>query len=258
MNHELKVAVIQSPLVWEDPQANRSFFKDKIDAIAQPVDLVVLPEMFSTGFTMEPQQVAETMDGDTITWMTSLAIEHRCAVTGSIIITEGDQFYNRLCFVFPDGKIATYDKRHLFSLSGENKAFTAGLERLVVEYREFRICPLICYDLRFPAFSRNTDYYDVLLYVANWPVPRISAWDALLKARAIENMSYVVGVNRIGTDPNGLEYNGHSQVIDFMGEITVAAWENEGVFVATLEKAPLSAARKKLGFLEDRDEITVK
>ncbi|RZJ68032.1 MAG: amidohydrolase [Flavobacterium sp.] len=258
MQNQLTTALIQSPLVWEDAEANRNFFREKIDAISQSVDLIVLPEMFSTGFTMSPQNVAETMNGKTVKWMKSVAVEKNCAITGSLVIKSGANVYNRLLFVFPDGEIKQYDKRHLFSLAGEHVAFTAGKKRLLVEYKGFRICPLICYDLRFPAFSRNTEYYDLLIYVANWPLPRIAAWDALLKARAIENMSYVVGVNRTGTDPNGLEYPGHSQVLDFMGEYLVSAWENEGIFVATLEKNPMLEVRKKFSFLEDRDSITVK
>lgn len=258
MQSQLTAALVQSPLVWEDAEANRTFFREKIDAITQPVDLIVLPEMFSTGFTMEPANVAETMNGKTVEWLKAIAAEKGCAITGSLVVKSGAKYYNRLIFVHPTREIQHYDKRHLFSLSGEDKAYTAGKKRLVVNYRGFKICPLICYDLRFPAFSRNTEYFDLMIYVANWPQPRIAAWNALLKARAIENMSYVIGVSRLGTDGNGLQYPGHSQVLDFMGEFVVSAGQNEGVFVATLEKKPLLEIRKKLSFLEDRDAITVK
>lgn len=258
MQSQLTAALVQSPLVWEDARANRAFFREKIDAISQPVDLIVLPEMFSTGFTMEPANVAETMNGKTVKWLKAIATEKNCAITGSLVIKSGAKYCNRLLFVHPTGEIQHYDKRHLFSLSGEDKTYTAGKKRLVVDYKGFRICPLICYDLRFPAFSRNTEYFDLLVYVANWPLARITAWDALLKARAIENMSYVIGVNRTGQDVNGHEYPGHSQALDFMGEYLVSAWENEGVFVAAFDKKPLLEVRQKLSFLEDRDAITVK
>lgn len=258
MQNQLIAALVQSPLIWEDVRANLAFFKEKIDALAQAVDLIVLPEMFSTGFTMEPSGVAETMSGKTVKWLKSVAASKDCAVTGSLVIKSGDRFFNRLLFVFPSGEVKYYDKRHLFSYSGEDKAYTCGKKRLIVDFRGFKICPLICYDLRFPAFSRNTEYFDLMIYVANWPQPRIGAWDALLKARAIENMSYVIGVNRLGTDGNGLEYPGHTQALDFMGEFLVSAWENEGVFLTSFEKSPLLEARKKFSFLEDRDVITVK
>ena len=214
----MKVALIQSSLFWENPIANRNHFGEKINAIFEEVDLIVLPEMFATGFTMNPEIVSETMEGETIQWMQSFAKAKNSAITGSIVIKENDNFYNRLVFVFPSGEIEFYDKRHLFTLAGEDKIYTAGHNKLIVEYKGWKICPLICYDLRFPVFSRNTENYDLLIYVANWPKTRINAWDALLKARAIENMSYTIGVNRIGEDDNGFHYNGHSQVVDFFGD----------------------------------------
>ena len=198
----MKVAIIQTALIWENPNANRIQFEEKIRGIEQNVDLIVLPEMFSTGFTMNPETVAETMNGETISWMQTLAKHKNSAITGSLVIVENGKYYNRLVFVLPSGEIKHYDKRHLFSLAGEEKVYTKGKTKLIIEYKGFKICPLICYDLRFPVFSRNVEDYDVLLYVANWPKPRINAWNALLKARAIENMCYVVGVNRIGEDQN--------------------------------------------------------
>lgn len=251
----MKIALIQSALVWENPAANRIIFEEKINAISKKVHLIVLPEMFSTGFTMNPTAVAETMEGTTLTWMQTLAKAKNTAITGSLVITENGNYYNRLVFVFPSGEIQFYDKRHLFTLAGEEKVFTAGSQKLIVEYLGWKICPLVCYDLRFPVFSRNTEAYDVLIYVANWPKPRIQAWDILLKARAVENISYTIGLNRIGVDNNTLEYNGHSQAVDFLGDYLVAPQEKEGVFIVELEKDKLEATRKKLGFLNDRDEF---
>ena len=174
----MKVALIQSLLVWENPQANRNNFEEKINAISEIVDLIVLPEMFTTGFTMNPIKVAETMQGKTILWLQSLAKAKNSAITGSLIIKENNNFYNRLVFVFPSGEMEFYDKRHLFTLAGEDKVYTSGKEKLIVEYLGWKICPLVCYDLRFPVFARNVEEYDALLYVANWPKPRINAWDA--------------------------------------------------------------------------------
>ncbi len=253
----MKVAIIQTALIWENPNANRIQFEEKIRGIEQNVDLIVLPEMFSTGFTMNPETVAETMNGETISWMQTLAKHKNSAITGSLVIVENGKYYNRLVFVLPSGEIKHYDKRHLFSLAGEEKVYTKGKTKLIIEYKGFKICPLICYDLRFPVFSRNVEDYDVLLYVANWPKPRINAWNALLKARAIENMCYVVGVNRIGEDQNNHVYNGNSQVIDYLGETLDEANEKEGVFIATLDKRSLETTRTKLGFLKDKDVFTV-
>ncbi len=257
MQTELKIALVQTPLVWQDAEANRHLIKDKIDSIEDEVDIIVLPEMFATGFTMTPHECAETMNGKSVKWMKKIAFERNCAVVGSLVIKSGEKCYNRLVFAHPTGEIETYDKRHLFSLAGEDRVYSAGKKRLIVNYKGFRICPLVCYDLRFPGFSRNTEDFDVLLYVANWPKPRITAWDALLKARAIENMCYVVGVNRVGEDFNKHEYPGHSQVLDYLGETVLSAWENEGVFIIAIEKEPMLEIRKKLPFLDDRDSIKV-
>lgn len=249
----MKVALIQSSLTWENPTANRNYFEEKINGITEKVDLIVLPEMFTTGFTMNPETVAEAMEGETIIWLQSLAKSKNSAITGSLIIKENDAFYNRLLFVFPLGEIKFYDKRHLFTLAGEDKVYTSGTEKLIVEYLGWKICPLICYDLRFPVFARNTEDYDLLLFVANWPKPRINAWDILLKARAVENMCYTIGVNRIGIDTNNLEYTGHSQVVDFLGNYNVQPQKTEGVFIIELDKNTMLETRKKLGFLNDRD-----
>jgi omega-amidase len=254
----MKVALIQSSLIWENPTANRNYFEEQINAISEKVDLIVLPEMFSTGFTMNPITVAETMQGDTIEWLKSLAKAKNSAITGSLVIKEKGNFYNRLVFVFPSGEIQFYDKRHLFTLAGEDKVYTSGKEKLIIAYQGWKICPLICYDLRFPVFSRNTEDYDLLLYVANWPKARINAWDILLKARSVENMCYTIGLNRIGFDDNNLEYNGHSQAIDFLGNYVLEPQETEGVFVIELNKEKLVETKSKLGFLNDSDVFELK
>lgn len=253
----MKIALIQAPLLWENPIQNRNYFEEKINSITENIDLIVLPEMFTSGFTMNPNAVAETMQGETVLWLQALAKAKNSAITGSLVIEENGNFYNRLVFVFPSGEIKTYDKKHLFTLAGEDKAYTSGTEKLLFDYKGFKICPLICYDLRFPVFARNTEEYDVLIYVANWPKPRINAWDALLKARAIENMCYTIGVNRIGEDPNQHHYPGHSQAIDFLGNYLIEPQENEGIFISTLNKNTLEATRQKFGFLNDRDAFTM-
>src|SRR6187431_1747368 len=254
----MKIALIQSSLFWENPEKNREKLEEKINAFSENVDLIVLPEMFTTGFTMNPDAVFEAMEGETILWLQSLAKAKNSAITGSLVIKENDNFYNRLLFVFPSGEIQFYDKRHLFTLAGEDKVYTSGNKKLIVEYKGWKICPLICYDLRFPVFARNAEQYDVLIYVANWPEIRIKAWDALLKARAIENVSYAIGVNRIGEDGNKFEHNGHSQAVDFMGDYLMEPVETEGVFIIELNKAELLLARKKFAFLSDQDSFSLK
>ncbi|HEU4495743.1 MAG TPA: amidohydrolase [Flavobacterium sp.] len=251
----MKIALLQAPLVWENAAANRHYFEEKIRSVSEDAALVVLPEMFTTGFTMQPGKAAETMDGETISMLKKLAGQKNVAITGSLIIKENQNYYNRLVFVFPSGEIKSYDKRHLFSLAGEDKIYKAGRERLIIDYKDFKICPLVCYDLRFPVFSRNTEDFDLLLYVANWPKARMNAWDVLLKARAVENMCFAVGVNRIGLDANSHEYIGHSQAVDFLGNYLIEPQETEGIFTAGLYKEAMLEARKKLGFLNDRDSF---
>ena len=254
----MKVALIQSPLVWENPTANRNHFEEKINAIAEKVDLIVLPEMFTTGFTLNPAAVFETMEGETIQWLQLVAKVKNSAITGSLIIKEKNNYYNRLVFVFPSGEIQFYDKRHLFTLAGEDKVYTSGNQKWIVDYLGWKICPLICYDLRFPVFARNIEDYDVLIYVANWPKPRINAWDILLKARSVENMCYTIGLNRTGLDENNLEYVGHSQTVDFLGNYILEPQEIVGVFIVELNKEKLLETRNKLGFLNDRDSFELK
>jgi predicted amidohydrolase len=253
----MKIALIQTELIWENPKENREILQNKINSISQYVDMLVLPEMFTSGFTMHPEKVAETMQGETISWLKEIAGSKNCAITGSLVISENRNFYNRLVFVFPDGKIETYDKRHLFTLAGEHEVYTAGKSKLIVNYKGFKICPLTCYDLRFPVFSRNTEHYDILLYVANWPKVRTNAWDVLLQARAIENMCFVVGVNRVGLDGNNHEYIGHSQAIDFLGNSLIKPQEKDGIFYTELNKNDLLQTRIKLPFLDDRDPFGI-
>jgi predicted amidohydrolase len=254
----MKIALVQTSLAWENPIENRSHLAQKITGFMEEVDLIVLPEMFSSGFTMNPKQVAETMRGDTVAWLQHLAKAKNCAITGSLVIEESGNYYNRLVFIFPNGDIKKYDKRHLFSLAGEDKFYTAGKDKLIVVYKGYKICPLVCYDLRFPVFSRNVEDYDVLLYVANWPKVRINAWDILLKARAVENMCYTIGVNRIGKDTNHNEYVGHSQVVDFLGNYLLEPQEADAVFIVELNKSNLLETRKKLGFLGDKDDFEIR
>jgi len=253
----MKIALIQTSLIWENPLENRSHLAQKITGFMEEVDLIVLPEMFSSGFTMNPETVAEKMDGETVLWLRHLAKAKNCAITGSLVIEENGSYYNRLVFVYPTGELKWYDKRHLFTLSGEHLHYTAGTERLIVDYKGFKICPLICYDLRFPVFSRNDADYDLLIYVANWPKPRINAWDILLKARAVENMCYTIGVNRVGSDHNRHDYVGHSQVVDFLGDYVLEPQEADAVFIVELDKAKQMETRNKLNFLNDRDSFKI-
>lgn len=256
--NELSVGIIQSKLHWEDPVANRKMLESKIVSIASDSNLIILPEMFTTGFTMSASALAEEMEGTTLDWMRSLASDLNTAITGSIIVKEKRKFYNRLYFVFPDGSYHWYDKKHTFTLAGEHKTYTAGNEKLIVDFHGWKICPLICYDLRFPVWARNIEDYDLLIYVANWPKKRISAWDALLRARAIENMSYCVGVNRIGLDGNNHEYVGHSAVYNVLGDLISEA-DNEKEFseVVVLSKEHIHNTRKQLQFLNDRDAFSL-
>lgn len=253
MSNTLTVALIQTDLVWENPEANRKNLEHKVNAI-NSADLIVLPEMFTSGFTMNATKVAETMDGETITWLKALSKSKNSAIVGSLVISENGNYYNRLVFVEPNGTLTTYDKRHTFTLAGEHKVYTAGEQKVVLEYKGWKICPLICYDLRFPVWARNSEDYDAIIYVANWPKVRIAAWETLLKARAIENMSYCIGVNRVGLDGNDYEYSGHSGAYDVLGERLDSIKPNEVISeVVTLEKEHINKYRKKLGFLKDRD-----
>jgi len=253
----LNVALVQTSLIWENPKKNRDNLSKKIAALAKEVDLIVLPEMFITGFTMTPQNIDSKEGQLTVDWMLQEAKSSGAALVGSIPFFENGNFTNRLFFVEPNGTISQYDKRHTFTLAGEDQVYKAGNSHLIVDYKGFRINPMICYDLRFPVWARNTQDYDVMIYVANWPKPRIAAWDTLLKARAIENMSYCIGVNRCGQDDAGYEYSGHSAVYGCLGE-KLAYSEEEIVLYATLNKVHVTSTRNKLKFLEDRDGFNLK
>lgn len=253
MKEQLHVSIIQSNLFWEDKLANLKFFEKKISKISH-ADLIVLPEMFTTGFTMNPNVMAETMDGKTVNWMLDMAFEKKSLLIGSLIIEDDSKFYNRLIVAFPDGNLQYYDKKHLFTLANEHHHYTAGNKQLLIEYQGWKIFPLICYDLRFPVWARNTVDYDVLIYIASWPKIRIAAWDTLLKARAIENMCYTIGVNRVGVDDNQFEYPGHSVVLDAYGTELLSTNENqEQIGSITIDKNELIEIRNKLQFLNDRD-----
>lgn len=254
MSNHLTVALIQTSLVWENPDQNRQELSDKINAITASVDLIILPEMFTSGFTMNASTVAEHMDGPTITWLKQHAKHKEAAIIGSLVISEYENYYNRLVCVEPTGQITQYDKRHTFTLAGEHKVYTAGTEKIIFNFRDWAICPLICYDLRFPVWARNSENYDVLLYVANWPKPRINAWDALLKARAIENMCYCIGVNRVGLDGGNYEYPGHSSAYDVLGNRIDSIEPNkEMTQIIVLKKDHIKTYRERLNFLNDRD-----
>ena len=253
---QLKLALVQTPLVWENPAANLKILDAKLATISTDVNVVVLPEMFTTGFTMTPEHIDSNESATVLNWMKEKAMEYDFAIVGSVVFEESAIFYNRLFFVKPNGEYSFYDKRHTFTLAGESNTYQSGKELLIVEYLGFKFCPLICYDLRFPVWSRNTSNYDVLIYVANWPAPRITAWDTLLKARAIENMSYCVGVNRIGTDHDNHEYPGHSAIYDPLGHQLSFTKEEEIVEVLII-KEEITKVRSKLRFLEDRDHFTL-
>lgn len=255
MRDNLKITIIQSDLHWEEPEKNRQMFSQKIQDIKVETDLVILPEMFSTGFTMNASLLAEPSDGNTFEWMVLEAEKNNCAITGSIIVKENNHYYNRLFFVFPDGKFETYDKKHTFTYAKENEIYSEGTQRLIIDYKGWKICPLICYDLRFPVWARNTVDYDVLIYVANWPKVRTLAWETLLRARAIENMAYCIGVNRVGFDGEDHEYIGRSGVYDSLGNHISSSAFDEFIETVTLEKEELEQNRKRFQFLNDRDSF---
>jgi omega-amidase len=255
----LRVALLQQPLVWHDPQANRERFEALLRPLAGRSDLIVLPETFTTGFTMDVERVGEPADGPTVAWLQQLAVQLDAAITGSVVTREGERYYNRLLWATPGAPLRHYDKRHLFRMGREHEHFSAGRAAWSVAWRGFRICPLVCYDLRFPVFSRRRDEldYELLLYVANWPAARADAWRQLLRARAIENQAYVVGVNRIGPDANSVAYAGDSAVIDFRGRTLSDAGDAAAVLSVELPLAPLQAFREKFPAHLDADRFTL-
>ena len=254
----LRATLVQTTLDWEDPEANKARLEAKLLPLAGTTDLIVLPEMFSTGFSMRSEPLAEEMDGPTLAWMREMAQKTNAVLTGSLIIRERGACFNRLIWMRPDGTCAVYDKRHLFGLAGEHNHYTAGEQRLLVKLKNWTICPLICYDLRFPVWSRNTAPYDLLIYVANWPKPRRNAWQSLLVARAIENQAYVIGVNRVGIDGNGQEYTGDSMAVGFTGEVFYQLSQVEQCATLELEGGILKSYRAKFPFLKDADDFVIK
>lgn len=271
----LTITGIQSTLHWEAKKANLQMFEEKIFSISKPTEIVVLPEMFSTGFSMQPEKLAETMEGETMQWMKQVASKKKIILTGSLIIKDssppgsgGEVYYNRLVWVLPNGQVGYYDKRHLFAYADEDQHYTPGEKRLIASVKGWKINLLVCYDLRFPVWSRQSPppsgevgrgpEYDVLIYVANWPERRVHAWTTLLRARAIENQCYVIGVNRTGEDGNKIHYTGESMAIDPMGEILYHKKDEDDVFTVTLDRSHLEKVREKFPFWKDADGFKIK
>lgn len=253
----LRISLIQTSLHWEAIASNLADFSKKVESLRGKTDLIILPEMFTTGFSMNAEVLAEGMDGTTMSWLKSAAQESGAAITGSFIAGEDDRFFNRLIFMQPDGQYFKYDKRHLFTLANEQHTYQAGEERIIIEWKGWKICPLVCYDLRFPVWSRNTEDFDLLFYVANWPETRSMHWKSLLKARAIENQCYTIGVNRVGEDEKGLVYSGDSSLIDYYGTVLYSVSKVEDIFTAEISKSDLTHFRSKLDFLPDRDSFQI-
>lgn len=250
---DLSITLVQTDLHWLDPEANRNALRQLIADIPQATDLIVLPEMFTSGFTMTPETVAEPANGPTLSWLQQVSKENRCAVTGSIVVEDQGRYFNRLYFVTPEGDHQHYDKRHLFRMAQEQEHYQPGRTRLVLNYKGWRICPMICYDLRFPVWCRNRQDYDLLIFVANWPTSRHLPWRTLLQARAIENLSYVAGVNRIGVDGNGVDYNGQSLICDAPGKLVMDAQDRAGCFTQTLSLDALQKYRTRFPAHLDAD-----
>lgn len=259
---DLAITIVQSTLYWQDAEANLAMFEEKIWQVKEHTDIIVLPEMFNTGFTMATKACAEHSNGRTFRWMKQMAAQTGAVVIGSFIVNDQGAFYNRLFWVEPDGTFAYYDKRHLFRMAEEHHHFNAGNTMLIRKWKGWNICPMICYDLRFPVWSRNyliegRPAYDMLIYIANWPDSRISAWENLLKARAIENLSYVVGVNRVGKDGNQILYSGSSAFIGPKGEVLWEQKEKEAIKTITLEASSLISFREKFPALLDADRFKI-
>lgn len=255
MSEDLRVTLLQADLAWEDKAANLKRFDEKIAAIGTATDLIVLPEMFTTGFSMNASEMAESMNEATLEHLRRWAAACKAVVTGSFIAAEAGKYYNRLVWMSPDGTYRTYDKKHLFTYAEEHFTYTAGTEKLIVELKGWKVCPLICYDLRFPVWSRNVEDYDLLIYVANFPARRAAAWKSLLLARAIENQAYTIGVNRVGTDGKDIYYSGDSSLIDFEGRTLYQVAHIEDTFTATLSASEQKDFRNRYAFLKDRDRF---
>ena len=258
MKNHLSISLVQSSLLWKKPKQNLSNLSVLISSIKE-TDIILLPEMFNTSFCPESTHLAETINGKSVGWMKKIAKEKNCAISGSLMIKSNNNVYNRLVWISKKGEVSTYDKKHLFSLINEGNHITKGKERLIINLDGWKICPLICYDLRFPVFSRNNINYDILIYVANWPNKRIDAWNTLLKARAIENQAYTIGVNRVGRDGNDIPFSGGSKVFDAFGGEIIAVDENKEVVIqVTLSKNDLILKRRQRNFLQDQDDFILK
>ncbi|HEY8388678.1 MAG TPA: nitrilase family protein [Parasegetibacter sp.] len=260
----LTISLLQQDLFWEDKTANLNSFEKALQQIPSGTHLVVLPEMFNTGFSMNADALAEKMDGPSVDWMKNIALKKRIILTGSLMIREEGKYYNRLIWMLPNGQFAYYDKRHCFGYAGEDKIFTPGKKRLIASVNGWKICLMVCYDLRFPVWSRNrfsedelTPEYDLLVYVANWPEKRIHAWNTLLQARAIENQCFVAGVNRTGIDGNGIYYNGSSMLINPAGEILYHKCDTPDIFTTTLLPEQITEWRFRYPFLKDQDHFLI-
>lgn len=254
----MRITTVQAELAWENIDTNLAHFTKLILPLAGETDLVVLPEMFTTGFSMQPAAVAEEMTGKSMSWLRKTAAKIEAVITGSLVIKADGKYFNRLVWMRPDGTFDTYNKKHLFTLAGEHKNYEAGEEVKIIEYKGRKICPLICYDLRFPVWSRNVSDYDLLLYVANWPATRSLHWKILLAARAVENQSYTIGVNRVGKDANDLVYAGDTSVIDYAGNVLHTTRNRTTVFTVKIDFAAQDEYRSKLNFLRDRDYFAIK
>lgn len=260
----LTFTLLQTHLHWEDKAQNLQLLEQKIMGLQQPTQVLVLPEMFSTGFSMKPQQLAEGMEGPTVQWMKRIAAAKKIILTGSLIIEEEGKYYNRAIWMLPNGQYGVYNKKHLFAYAGEDQHYTPGSQRLIASVNGFKIALMVCYDLRFPVWARQKYTadkgfeYDVLVYVANWPQRRSTAWKALLQARAIENQCYVIGVNRVGTDGNEIYHSGDSMVIDPLGEILYHKADEEDLFTTTIQKEALETIREKFPFWRDRDAFELR
>jgi omega-amidase len=261
-NSTLTVSIVQANLVWQNKSANLQQFEKQICERQQHTEIVLLPEMFSTGFSMQAKELAENMDGVTIGWMRKLAIQEKIIIAGSLIIDEQQQYYNRFIWMLPNGEMTYYDKRHLFGFAEEDKYFAAGNKRCIVQVKGWKILLQVCYDLRFPVWARQqvlngVPEYDAIFYVANWPERRSHAWKTLLCARAIENQAAVIGVNRVGEDGNGIYHSGNSMVINSLGEVLYHKADEEDFFTISLQKKTIEQTRQKLPFLKDADEFKI-
>ena len=257
MKELMNIGMFQFDIIWENPSKNMQKIEAALEGVEGQLDVLVLPEMFNTGFSMNVNKNAEKVTGSTVNWLLELSLRHKLVVIGSVIIEEDGKYHNRCLVVFPDGKISYYDKRHLFSYGKEDLSFTAGDQKLVIDVNGWKLCPLICYDLRFPVWSRNNEEYDVLLYLANWPEARALAWTSLLRARSIENLAYTIGVNRVGEDSNGLKYKGDSQCFDYEGNLMMGMKGHEALQVVQLDRGSMKYFRSKYKFYQDRDRFQI-